>query len=274
MKPNLVFLLFIFSLSAALCQTTNDSTNEEIASGLRRLEELHKSAKDIHPVLEKLQPVAVINGDDLLIFDEDPAAGSYKFIKKVPAPFPMNEGIRASFPLAEYDNKPVCVTGRDAFNTAGGMAVILHEFVHCAQYNSVEQEIKSDLEIYKTAMERKEYSWEINHPFPFDSLFLTDYKLFVDALSAGDRVRAGEYRNKIKGILNNIDFEYLIWQEWKEGFARYIENEIRAKAGAKENTGGKDFPRDRVVFYYGGSRFIKFLISEDPGGKNQSQFVI
>jgi hypothetical protein len=116
-------------------------------------------------------------------------------------------------------------------------------------------------------MERKEYSWEINHPFPFDSLFLTNYKLFIDALSAGDEVKAGEYRKMFKETLSNIDFEYLIWQEWKEGFARYIENEIRAYAGTKENTGGIDYPQDRVVFYYGGSQFIKFIISREPEAK-------
>jgi len=31
----------------------------------------------------------------------------------------------------------------------------------------------------------------------------------------------------MRKYLKNHDYEYMIWQQWKEGFARYIENKIR-----------------------------------------------
>ncbi len=31
-------------------------------------------------------------------------------------------------------------------------------------------------------------------------------------------------RRKLRKTLDRIDFEYMVWVEWKEGFVRYIEN--------------------------------------------------
>jgi len=56
----------------------------------------------------------------------------------------------------------------------------------------------------------------------------------------------------------------MIWQEWKEGFARYLENQIRQFVGLDKNHYGGNLPFDRVVFYHGGSRFIEHLIESDP----------
>jgi hypothetical protein len=52
----------------------------------------------------------------------------------------------------------------------------------------------------------------------------------------------------------------MIWQEWKEGFARFIENQINGRLNLPENHGGKEKPFNRVVFYEGGAHYIKLLI--------------
>jgi len=60
------------------------------------------------------------------------------------------------------------------------------------------------------------------------------------------------------------DYEYMVWQEWKEGFARFIENRIRRKLDLSENHDGREEPFDRVVFYEGGAGFLELLGIQDP----------
>ena len=55
----------------------------------------------------------------------------------------------------------------------------------------------------------------------------------------------------------------MIWQEWKEGFARYIENKLRRKLELEERRGPLTPPFDRVTFYTGGALFISLLVEED-----------
>jgi hypothetical protein len=51
----------------------------------------------------------------------------------------------------------------------------------------------------------------------------------------------------------------MCWQEWKEGFARKIENDIRQRFKLELNNSGRFAPFDRIVFYYGGEQFIRYL---------------
>lgn len=51
--------------------------------------------------------------------------------------------------------------------------------------------------------------------------------------------------------------------QWKEGFARLIENRIRKKLELTENHGGIEQPFNRVTFYEGGARYISVLFKED-----------
>jgi hypothetical protein len=55
----------------------------------------------------------------------------------------------------------------------------------------------------------------------------------------------------------------MVWVEWKEGFARFIENEIRSRYGIEANHSGEEPPYNRVTFYYGGEMFIRFLNRDD-----------
>ena len=71
-------------------------------------------------------------------------------------------------------------------------------------------------------------------------------------------------RKQLKKYLNQIDFEYLTWIEWKEGFARVIENRIKSSLGIEENYSGKVKPHNRVSFYYSGAKLIEYLVGKEP----------
>jgi hypothetical protein len=107
--------------------------------------------------------------------------------------------------------------------------------------------------------------WEINYPFPYAvARFVELYTAFLGAVE-GDQVgEALECRRQLKQGLDVGDFEYMVWQEWKEGFARFVENGIRRRLDLEENHGGREEPFERVLFYEGGARFIEFLEAREP----------
>lgn len=229
-------------------------------SALQRLGSIQQEVRKLHPYLQKLYPVAVAENESLYIFDIDSASGDYRFQKKAPQPFPISPGVRAAFPLESYNWQPVCVVSPDAFDDLNGYLVMFHEFVHCAQFHGGEFSLKQTLEINRIAMEKQDYSWELNHPFPYqDSLFTAVYGRFFESLAANDSAGVHQVRRTLKAHLTPLDYEYLVWEEWKEGFARLIENRLQAKYGVAQNHGGKETPLNRVAFYYGGAKFIEYL---------------
>ncbi|MGC9348547.1 MAG: hypothetical protein ACP5JG_10455 [Anaerolineae bacterium] len=56
----------------------------------------------------------------------------------------------------------------------------------------------------------------------------------------------------------------MVWQEWKEGFARYIENLIRDKLGLPRNLDGRDGRMSRISFYAGDALLVERLGERDP----------
>ena len=231
-------------------------------SSLVELVELQLKVTDVHPCLESFHPIAIKYKDSLLVFDFDISSGSYTLIKKITQPFPLPEEIQASFPLSEYDNKASCIITPKTFNSNKGYATVLHEFVHCCQFNNIELALKQELEIYKEAIEKEDYSWEITYNFPYDdSLFIYYYDNFKEALQLNKLEQAKKFRQKIREKIGEKNFEYLNWVEWKEGLARFIENKIREKLGIDQNNYGKEKPYDRVAFYYSGQLLINFLAS-------------
>lgn len=250
----LLILLIPFHMMA-------DNFEEQTINKLSKLFTIRDKVKDIHPFLKNLYPVAVSRGDSLYIFSS--AEESYKLEKVIPAPFKIPQGIRAAFPLAGYDNKPACVVTEDVFYNDEGYTIILHEFMHCAQFEGVENKIKMELQIMKTAMEKNNYSWELNHPFPYENKkFIEFYSQYVNALENDNINGAMNIKTILKGSLSKEDYEYLVWEEWKEGFARFIENKVKERMSINENTGGKGEPYNRVSFYYSGDKLIH-LISLD-----------
>ncbi|MBU3146673.1 hypothetical protein [Clostridium sp. CF012] len=146
---------------------------------------------------------------------------------------------------------------------------IFHEFVHCFQSENCEDEIRVSLEIERKSKEENNYMWEINHPFPYEnSIFIKKATELNDYFNAKDYNSVLNYHKQMKECLSNIDFEYMIWQEWKEGYARYIENIIRVRLGIDINTNKLQAPFDRVCFYEIGSKYIDLLVNVNASLKS------
>ena len=175
------------------------------------------------------------------------------------------QGVRAAFPLACYGDRPACVVSGEVFDSLAGYVTIFHEFMHCQQLETCEAKLKQTLGIARKARAENDVMWEINYPFPYaDPPFVETQVTLLAALEAGDGDGVAVARRRLCQILSPGDLEYMVWQEWKEGFARYIENRIRRRLGLEGNQGGGTPPFDRVAFYEGGSRWIAFLAKREP----------
>jgi hypothetical protein len=209
--------------------------------------------------------VAVCKEDSLRIYEWDGNAAHYRFVKQVRPSFPVPEGIRAAFPLQEFDGRYACVVSPDVFDSQTGYVTIFHEFIHCLQGETVEMALKMQLDVARTSMEKKDYMWELNYDFPYDDKrFAKVYSDFLKALKNDDDNAVTQTRKKLNQILNGHEYEYMIWQEWKEGFARFVENLMRTSLGIPENNNGQEPPYSRVSFYVGGALLIKHLSQREP----------
>lgn len=227
--------------------------------------DIKKRIVSIHPFLEQVFPVALVEDDQFLIYDIDESGQRYVFVKSAPTPMPIPLKVRAAFPLECYGGRTACIVTGDVFDSLEGYVTIFHEFVHCQQSETCEHELKQTLEIARIAQTESDYMWEINYPFPYDSTDFSDlYTLFLDKLDNDRKGKVSEYRSRLKQILEKNDYEYMVWQEWKEGFARLIENRIKSRLGLVENHGGNRKPFDRVLFYEGGAGYIEFLGLREP----------
>ncbi len=155
-----------------------------------------------------------------------------------------------------------CVVSSDVFDEPGGYVTIFHEFIHCQQFYDDELELKQGLGIARRAQESQDFMWEINYPFPYEGEeFTALYELFLNEQDLAGVLSA---RGALQKRLVLDDYEYMLWQEWKEGFARYIENHINKRLGLPVNHGGRRQPFDRVTFYAGGAHFIHLLSKHEP----------
>jgi hypothetical protein len=125
--------------------------------------------------------------------------------------------------------------------------------------------LKENLKIYKTAMEQKDWMWELNYPFPYSKKEFSElYAILISTLSRNDSNSVKEIRKKLRLQLSEEEYSYMTWVEWKEGFARWVENKVRNKFGVKENHGGGIEPFTRTTFYEGGSQFIEHIFNSNP----------
>jgi hypothetical protein len=206
-----------------------------------------------------------------------------------PVEMEMPQNVRATFPLGFYDGKPAAVITEEAFETIEGTVIIFHEFVHCFQTNEAGAlDLRQTLTVAQEAEEKGDIQWELTYPFPYTSEFFVSK---TEELDAGyDIVK---YHKEMKDELNQKDFEYMVWQEFREGHANYIENLIRERWGLKK-TGfplilkgylqyrenlmiemlGDNVPLpllppsfESIFFYEIGKRYIETLIKNDPGLK-------
>lgn len=229
---------------------------------IQQVAEVQKEIMDLHPLLERLYPIAIVEDGKFLIYDLDPEGAAYQFIKTAPLPMPVPDKVRAAFDLQVYDNRIACVVTGDIFDEPDGYVTIFHEFVHCGQASMCEIEIKQKLSVCQQAMVVQDYMWEINHPFPYDDpVFLDAYQtiLTADSLDEIDQIH-----KQLKDVLKHEDYEYLVWQEWKEGLARYIENLIRDRLELEIRRWDENKTVTRVAFYEGGANYIGLLGRYSP----------
>lgn len=264
MRKRGFFYLFLMICSAVLFTQTIEKTVSapDFDEKIQKIITFQKKIGSIHPFLENLYPVAIAYEGNFYIHKFNTNKKSFEFIEKTKTPFPIPKGIKAAFPV---EGETMCVVTPEIFDTEEGYVFIFHEFIHCHQAAICEQKIKNTLDINKRAMEKQNWSWELNHEFPYtDKKFIGLYTTFMKSMEEGDTAGVKKCRSALEKLLNKTDYEYLVWQEWKEGFARYIENKIRMKIGLKENDSGRDMPFNRITFYAGGESFIQSLISERP----------
>jgi hypothetical protein len=244
---------------------TAESIQSEYDTAFQKVLSFQQEVAHIHPILERHFPIALVEDDQFYVFDIDASGRRYEFVKRAPTGMPIPPGVRAAFPLDCYDGRLACVVSGDVFDALGGYATILHEFVHCYQGETCESSLKDTLGIARKAKAEGDYMWELEYPFPYDDPRFTEaYTAFLVALQDSHDDDVLTARGRLASMLDDGDVEYMIWQEWKEGFARYVENRVKRELGLEENHGGSEPPFSRVSFYEGGSRYIAFLGERDP----------
>ena len=234
--------------------------NELFSEKLGPLISLHRDVADLNPALERCYPIAIVENDQFQIYDLDNGMSCYQFQKTAPIPMPIPIGTRAAFQIEDYGGRIVCVVTPEIFDSLDGYVTILHEFVHCYQYETCEQTLKMKLDIARQAQEEGDFMWEIKHPFPYAATnFIEPYDRFLEAIENDIQKQVIAQRQELERYLGLHDYEYMVWQEWKEGFARWVENLVKRQLGMKENKGGFKQPYSRVLFYAGGEAYIEYL---------------
>lgn len=261
----LLFSILVLLANISIGQEEQDAaTIEKYGQSLQKIFEVQKSIEKVHPFLKKLYPVAIAEDDTFYVFDLNPKKTRYEFVKQAQPAMIVPKGIRAAFPLDFYDNKMACVVSGEVFDDLSGYVMIFHEFIHCTQMETCEQELKNRLRVAQKAYSEDDFMWELNHPFPYEDSFFSElYALFLEAAANHDGDAVNRLRMSLRDMLNTEDYEYMVWQEWKEGFARYIENKIRKKLDLATNQSGLEQPYNRVTFYQGGAFYIAYLMDQD-----------
>lgn len=232
----------------------------DYTSKLSQIIDLQNEVEDLNPLFGQHYPVAIAVEGQFLIHEFDPQHGGYALTKEVPLPFPIPEGIRAAFPMEALDGRSAAVVSPDALDTLAEQVLVLHEFVHCYQHATCEKSLKDQLEIARQAEAQGHQTWELDTPFPYDSeVFIEHYSIYLSALQADDAEEARQVRGKLRAALSPLDWEYMAWQEWKEGYARWTENQLQRRLGLKVNTYGEQPPYSRITFYVGGAAYFELL---------------
>jgi hypothetical protein len=266
MKNFLVLLLITVSATVGTAPAAPQDLPAPVAVAKRYIPALNKileyqaKVADLHVALISPYPLAIVESGQIVIFEPDPASKTYRPVKAVPDTFNIPMGIRAAMPLSVWDNRMVCVVSGEVFDEPRGYVMILHEFVHCYEWDTCEQALKDRMAIFREAMKNKDYMWELQFPFPYSQTeWVKLYGNWLGALEKNQEGLASDLRAKLCGLLSADDWEYMTWQEWKEGLARCLENKISARMGLPLNRYGCLPPSNRVSFYCGGALLVDHL---------------
>jgi hypothetical protein len=123
----------------------------------------------------------------------------------------------------------------------------------------------SQLAIAQKAQAENNHLWEINMPFPYGNEgFIDAYTRLEQALAQRDLPAVIETRTILHDLLAPMEYEYMLWQEWKEGFARWLENRMQSALNLSLNHRGGHEPFTRVSFYARGAGLVALLAENDP----------
>jgi hypothetical protein len=239
---------------------------DKYQSNLEELLKLQAQIEHLHPLLQHYYPIVIVEDSQLNIFAYDTYKKAYRLQRVEDDTMNLPQGIRAAFPM-ESDGKVVVVVTGDVFDSIGEMVTIFHENVHCYQFENCEMRLRETIALAQKAKNEGDYMWELNYPFPYSDPEYVDYvEKLLTAIEANELDELLRLRRSIKQHLTDEQVEYMVWQEWKEGFARFIENRIKQQLGMEENH-FFSVPFDRTVFYETGSRIIG-LIHQSDGDVN------
>lgn len=237
-----------------------------LAVALDRVVEIQQQIGDLHPAFGRVYPIAVVKDKTIYVYEQDPATRHYKEVATAPDTMNVPAGLRAAMPLNFWGNRIACVVTPDAFDDSRGFILVFHEFVHCYQWETCEPRLKEKMSLYRNAMQAKDYMWELQYPFPYQSdAFSQAYGAMLAALTGDDVGGLPAIRRRLKAGMSSDEWDYMTWQEWKEGLARYLENKAGARLGQPANRGGAKPPFSRVTFYAGGEALIGALSARHPG---------
>lgn len=112
-----------------------------------------------------------------------------------------------------------------------------------------------------------DFMWEINHPFPYDHPLLAR---MIREIPSWDFAETPGEMASLSAELDTMDYEYLVWSVWKEGFARFVENRIRKSRGKAENRSGNQADEStRVSFHHIGDHIWRQLVRLDGEWMNR-----
>ena len=258
-------LMFLMGQLAGSPAQTPDRIAQSYSKQLVRVFEYRDSLEGVHPFIKGLYPIAIAEDGYFYVFDLDSSKTQYRIMAYEEIEMKVPRGTRAAFPLQFYDDKCACVVTGDVFDSPEGYVVIFHEFIHCHQWHTVEPGLRSELPLAVKSQEAGNFMWEIEYPFLYqDKWFVKTYNAFRKAANDKEHDKVAELREELAGILNDDDYQYMVWQEWKEGFALFLENKMRKHLNLPENKVGRQQPYSRTVFYAGGSAYIEYLTNKNP----------
>ncbi len=256
-----VVLALVISIMACAKQVANE---EEQLLKLSEITRIWQTAKEMHPAWHKLYPVCLIDDGNYKLYHPD---GADNWTKVDEGKFGMRlpDGVKAAFPLPFGDHDMACILDVNCFHTKEDMAIVFHEFVHCYQSATCEHDIKATLRV---AQENKHTNgmWELEYAFPYDNeLAGKTYIQMIEAAENKDRDEVIRLREMIRKNVTEQDWEYLCWQEFKEGTARFLQNELSKRLDAKPALSNRSLPINRVSFYEGGEMIIRLIMLDDEG---------
>ncbi|MBR2566538.1 MAG: hypothetical protein IKE29_18240 [Paenibacillus sp.] len=232
---------------------------------INELNELQRELVGLHPFFAEHHPVVVAHESLLYIYDYSLNSEQYEWVKTVPDDLYIPDDCINTMPVHHLDNRMCVIVTASVFKNVEQQVLLLHEYVHCSVYRKYNEQIVNRLQIKHKMTQLKRVTWEIQYEFPYeDESVAAGITSLLSALKSENLQRIQAARTALFESLTEEQAEYWSWLEWNEGFARYIENQIRAQYELEPNHAGDTAPFNHLVFYECGSEYIRLLVQEQP----------